>query len=106
MHELLHRRPVHIFEIGAADVSRFVHRRGCVPVVIDKAGQKEIITPGANGFRWQSPEQLKELTARVAGDEKLRLRLSEAAIKDSAAFSDEAFAGRWQRIASSAHLLD
>jgi glycosyltransferase involved in cell wall biosynthesis len=79
---------------------------GCVPVVIDKAGQKEIITPGVNGFRWQSPEQLKELTSRVAADESLRARLSEAAIKDSAQFSDEAFAARWQRIASSTHLLD
>jgi glycosyltransferase involved in cell wall biosynthesis len=79
---------------------------GCVPVVIDKAGQKEIITPGVDGYRWQSPQQLKELTARVAGDEALRARLSEAAIARSATFSDEAFAGRWQRIASTSHLLD
>ena len=79
---------------------------GCVPVVIDKAGQKEIITPGVDGYRWQSPEQLKELTARVAGDEQLRARLSAAAITRSATFSDEAFAGRWQRIASASHLLD
>ena len=28
MHQLLHRRPVHVFEIGAADVGGFVHRRG------------------------------------------------------------------------------
>jgi glycosyltransferase involved in cell wall biosynthesis len=79
---------------------------GCVPVVIDKAGQKEIITPGVDGYRWQSPEQLKELTARVANDETLRARLSEAAVSRSAAFSDAAFAGRWQRIASASHLLD
>ncbi|MCW2547691.1 MAG: putative Glycosyl transferase, partial [Mycobacterium sp.] len=79
---------------------------GCVPVVIDKAGQKEIITPGVDGYRWQSPEQLKELTARVANDEKLRARLSQAAVARSATFSDEAFAGRWQRIASASHLLD
>jgi glycosyltransferase involved in cell wall biosynthesis len=79
---------------------------GCVPVVIDKAGQKEIITPGVDGYRWRSPEQLKELTARVANDEQLRARLSEAAIARSAMFSDEAFAERWQHIASASHLLD
>jgi glycosyltransferase involved in cell wall biosynthesis len=79
---------------------------GCVPVVIDKAGQKEIITPGVDGFRWQSPEQLKEQTARVAGNEELRARLSSAAVARSAEFSDEAFAERWQRIASASHLLD
>jgi glycosyltransferase involved in cell wall biosynthesis len=79
---------------------------GCVPVVIDKAGQKEIITPGIDGYRWQSPAQLKELTARVANDESLRARLSETAVKRSATFSDEAFAERWQRIAAASHLLD
>ena len=31
---------------------------GCVPVVIDKAGQQEIITPGVDGFRWSTPAQL------------------------------------------------
>ena len=28
MHELLHRRPVHVFEIGAADRLRLIHRTG------------------------------------------------------------------------------
>ncbi len=53
---------------------------GCVPVVIDKAGQTEIITPGVDGFRWSTPQQLMSQTERVAGDEELRARLSAAAV--------------------------
>ena len=78
---------------------------GCVPIVIDKAGQKEIITPGVDGYRWSTPAQLKQQTARIAGDEALRARLSAAAVRRSATFSDEAFADRWQEIAAENGLL-
>jgi glycosyltransferase involved in cell wall biosynthesis len=78
---------------------------GCVPIVIDKAGQKEIITPGVDGYRWSSPDQLKSQTAQVAGDEQLRARLSEAAMARSSTFSDDAFAGRWRQIAAENGLL-
>lgn len=78
---------------------------GCVPIVIDKAGQKEIITPGVDGFRWASPAQLMSQTARVATDEELRRQLSEAAVARSSAFSDDAFAARWRQIADENGLL-
>ncbi len=79
---------------------------GCVPVVIDKAGQREIITPGVDGFRWLTPEQLMDQTAQLAGDPQLRDRLAAAAVQRSATYSDEAFAQRWRDIAAGAHLLD
>lgn len=79
---------------------------GCVPIVIDKAGQKEIISPGVDGLRWSSPAQLMSQTARVAVDEELRARLSAAAVARSSAFSDETFAGRWHQIAAENGLLD
>ena len=53
---------------------------GCVPVVIDRAGQKEIVRPGVDGFRWSTPAEL--LDADGAGrrpDEALRARLAAAA---------------------------
>jgi glycosyltransferase involved in cell wall biosynthesis len=49
---------------------------GCVPVVIDRAGQKEIVREGVDGYRWSTPEQLLERTAQLAGDEALRGRLA------------------------------
>jgi glycosyltransferase involved in cell wall biosynthesis len=73
---------------------------GCVPVVIDKAGQKEIITPGVDGFRWTTPAQLMAQTTQVAGDQELRGRLGAAAITRSATFTDQAFAARWREIAA------
>jgi glycosyltransferase involved in cell wall biosynthesis len=79
---------------------------GCVPVVIDKAGQKEIITPGVDGFRWSTPADLMRQTSLVAGDEELRARLTAAAMARSATFSDEAFADRWRVIAAQRQLLD
>jgi glycosyltransferase involved in cell wall biosynthesis len=79
---------------------------GCVPIVIDKAGQREIITPGVDGFRWSTPEQLMSQTERVAGDEDLRARLSAAAVARSNSFSDEAFAARWRQIVADHGLLD
>lgn len=72
---------------------------GCVPVVIDRAGQREIVRDGVDGFRWSTPEEWAERTLRVAGDEALRARLAASAVERAKAFSDEAFAARWREIA-------
>ena len=79
---------------------------GCVPVVIDKAGQQEIVRPGVDGFRWSTPAQLTEQTLRVANDATLRATLSAAAVLRAQQYSDEAFALRWRDIAAQRGLLD
>jgi glycosyltransferase involved in cell wall biosynthesis len=73
---------------------------GCVPVVIDKAGQREIVRQGTDGFRWTTLAELEARTRQVAGDEQLRARLAAAAVERAGAFSEEAFATRWRRIAA------
>jgi glycosyltransferase involved in cell wall biosynthesis len=73
---------------------------GCVPVVIDKAGQREIVRHGTDGYRWTTLAELEALTRMVAGDEPLRARLAAAAVERAAAFSEEAFAMRWREIAA------
>ncbi|MCW2681771.1 MAG: glycosyl transferase group 1 [Frankiales bacterium] len=78
---------------------------GCVPVVIDKAGQKEIVREGVDGFRWTTPAQLIALTARVAGDEALRARLASSAVQRAQQFGEHAFADRWHEIAAKHDLL-
>jgi len=78
---------------------------GCVPVVIDKAGQREIVRDGVDGFRWSTQSQLAERTCQVASDEALRSRLAESAIQRAQQYSDEAFALRWHDIAGSRDLL-
>ena len=73
---------------------------GCVPVVIDKAGQREIVRHGTDGYRWTTLAELEALTSTVAGDEALRARLAASAVERAGAFSEEAFAARWREIAA------
>jgi glycosyltransferase involved in cell wall biosynthesis len=72
---------------------------GCVPVVIDRAGQREIVRDGVDGYRWATPEELAERTVRVATDDALRARLAASAVQRAGDFSEEAFAKRWREIA-------
>lgn len=78
---------------------------GCVPVVIDRAGQREIVREGVDGFRWATPEQLRIRTVQVATDDALRARLAASSMERASDFSDEAFAKRWVDIAQRHSLL-
>jgi glycosyltransferase involved in cell wall biosynthesis len=73
---------------------------GCVPVVIDRAGQREIVRHGIDGFRWTGPEQLASFTRRLAVEEPMRARFGASATERAQQFSDAAFAQRWQDIAT------
>jgi glycosyltransferase involved in cell wall biosynthesis len=79
---------------------------GCVPVVIDRAGQKEIVRENVDGFRWTTPTQLLARTAEVAADEHLRSRLAAAATHRAQEYSEDAFADRWHDIVDKHRLLD
>ena len=79
---------------------------GCVPVVIDRAGQQEIVRDGVDGFRWETIDQAVELTAKVAGDDDLRRRLAVSAMGRAREFSDDAFLTRWAEICDRRSLLD
>jgi glycosyltransferase involved in cell wall biosynthesis len=72
---------------------------GCVPVVIDRAGQREIVRDGVDGFRWSTPEELGARTEQVARDDALRARLAASAVQRANEFSEEAFEKRWREIA-------
>ncbi len=78
---------------------------GCVPVVIDRAGQKEIVREGVDGYRWSTPDQLVARTVEVAGDEALRARLAASATERAQQFSEVAFADRWHAIVDAHSLL-
>jgi glycosyltransferase involved in cell wall biosynthesis len=78
---------------------------GCVPVVIDRAGQREIVREGVDGFRWATPAELGERTRQVATDEELRARLAASAVQRAQQYSDAAFGGRWRDIIRRRDLL-
>lgn len=64
---------------------------GCVPVVINAGGQKEIVTEGENGFLWDSLEEFQDKTLKLINDEDLLSRLSKQAKEDANKFSKERF---------------
>src|SRR5262249_31745169 len=67
---------------------------GCVPVVVNKGGQREIVQHGVNGFLWNTLEELKGYTQLLARDEPLWARLSDAARLRARDFSREGFRRR------------
>lgn len=64
---------------------------GCVPIVINKGGQTEIVEDGKNGFLWNSASEMEDKTLRLITDKNLLEKLSKAAIIKSQQFSKEKF---------------
>lgn len=64
---------------------------GCVPVVINKGGLKEIVENSTSGLLWNSQNQLLAMTIKVIKDPKLQTKLRDAAIDRSKDFSKEKF---------------
>lgn len=71
---------------------------GCVPVVINRGGQPEIVEHGVSGFLWDTLEELKDYTMLLVRDDELRRRMSEAAKKRAANFSREIFVQRFMEL--------
>lgn len=71
---------------------------GCVPIVVNLGGQKEIVEDGKNGYLWNSLEQLENKTLNLIGDEKMRDKLSENAVNSAEKFSKEKFAEKIQSL--------
>lgn len=61
---------------------------GCIPVVIGKGGQKEIVENQKSGLLWDSLEQLEELTIELIKDVRLREKIAREAKKKSEQFSE------------------
>lgn len=70
---------------------------GCVPVVINKGGQAEIVTEDS-GFKWDSPEELVARTEELARDPELLVRMSQAARRRAESFYTDAFRERLRGI--------
>lgn len=73
---------------------------GCVPVVIRRGAQAEIVEHGVNGFLWTTLGELQEYTALLIENEALREAMSDAARQRGRAFSREAFLARFYELAA------
>ncbi len=71
---------------------------GCVPVVINKGAQPEIVQHGVSGFLWETLDELKEYTLRLVRDEPLRLKMADAARERARFFSRKKFVERFESL--------
>ena len=78
---------------------------GCVPVVIDRAGQREIVREGVDGLRFQTLAEMQAATVRVAGDDSLLGALAHSAIDRAQIYDEDAFRDRWRAIAARHDLI-
>jgi len=69
-------------------------QNGCVPIVFDGGGQREIVEHGLTGFRFRGADELCAWTARLISDEGLRTAVQERAQKSSGRFLRSAFEAR------------
>jgi L-malate glycosyltransferase len=71
---------------------------GCVPVVINRGGQSDIVRHGETGFLWNTVDELKWYTLQLARNPDLWMRLSVAARARAARFSRPRFVDRMTQV--------
>ena len=64
---------------------------GCVPVVIKRGAQPEIVRHGVDGFLWETIEELDHYTALLIRDAELRRTLAESARQQALRFHKRHF---------------
>ena len=71
---------------------------GCVPLVFDGGGMREIVRSGETGYLFSSLNEAVGGTARLAGQDALRASLAEAAWKSGKTFAKDVFSERVRRL--------
>ncbi len=64
---------------------------GCIPVVINKGGQKEIIEDGVDGFFFSDLQELSDQTLKIIRDEVDSGKIRENAVRNCQKFSNNSF---------------
>jgi glycosyltransferase involved in cell wall biosynthesis len=85
--EIKHPERMEHFGIVTAEAMSY----GCVPVVVGKGGQPEIVHHGLNGLLWNNIEELKENTLNLIQDPEKRAKMAKAAIETSRQFQTDRF---------------
>lgn len=88
--------PVKMEHFGISTVEAMA--AGCVPVVIGKGGQLEIVENNKSGYLWQTLDQLKKQSQRLIENSDLLKKASKEGILRSKKFSKEIFKGEINKI--------
>lgn len=90
-------RPERAEHFGIATVEAMA--AGCVPVVINRGGQREIVRHGQDGFLWNTLDELKAFTRQLMTDRALWERMSDAARLRAAGFARSRFLAEMSAVA-------
>lgn len=71
---------------------------GCVPLVFNGGGQKEIVGHNKDGFLWETERELADLTFNLIKDETKRSKIAEKSIIKSKEYSKSKFYEKLQKI--------
>ena len=93
------KHPERMEHFGIATVE--AQAAGAVPVVINKGGQKEIVTNYKDGLLWSTKTELFDSTLKLINDQNLFIKLSKNAIKNCKRFRQEKFIAEYEKIFSS-----
>jgi glycosyltransferase involved in cell wall biosynthesis len=74
---------------------------GCVPVVINRGGQPELVRDGVDGRLWETMDELMARTGEIIANPNLRERLAAAAMESAGRFSEERFRDRLLELVAS-----
>lgn len=91
----------HASGYGETDPKKFEHfgitvveamSSGCIPVVVNKGGLKEIVTMNKTGYLWDTQEELLGFTKQLLTDKNLMEKIQKEGMKESQKFNQEVFA--------------
>jgi len=71
---------------------------GCIPIVINKGGSREIVENEHNGFLFSDLKQLKEKTLKIINNSELQDKFRKNSIEDCKKYSSENFEKRLYKI--------
>ena len=71
---------------------------GCVPVVISKGGQNEIVEDNVSGLLWSELDVLNKLTVKLIKDNSLSQKMAFNAVQRSKLFNKQHFRDKINRI--------
>lgn len=71
---------------------------GCVPIVFNAGGQREIVQQDLNGLLWNNVDELQQMTKDLAHNHDLIARLRQVAEEMSKQFSKEKFIEAFSRL--------
>ncbi|RIK38354.1 MAG: hypothetical protein DCC57_20970, partial [Chloroflexi bacterium] len=86
------RDPIKFEHFGIATVEAMA--AGCVPIVLGRGGQRELVEPGEDGYLWYTTGELLRHTRALVADTARRAQMVAAAQQSSRRFDRDHFRAR------------